>query len=213
MSRPDDTFSTFDAAYVLGALSPEDRGAFEHHLKECDACARAVQDLAGLPGLLSHVTPEMVDVDSPPAELLPTALTRARRARRRRTFTTLGTATAAIAAAVAVVIAVLVPSGGTVPGTAMTPLGSYPVQAVAAVAPLSGGSRVDMSCSYEGSSGNADYQLVAVRRDGTEARLASWWADPGRTAKMSIDTALLPGEIQALEIRTTDGMTVLRWSP
>jgi anti-sigma factor RsiW len=210
MSRPDDTFSTFDAAYVLGALSPEDRGAFEHHLKECAECARAVQDLAGLPGLLSHVTPEMVDVEPPPAELLPAALTRARRSRRRRTFATLGVA---IAAAVAVVIAVLVPSGGAMPGTAMTPLGSYPVQAVAAVAPLSGGSRVDMSCSYEGSSGNADYQLVAVRRDGTEAPLASWWADPGRTAKMSIDTALPPGEIQALEIRTTDGRTVLRWSP
>lgn len=29
----EDPFATFDAAYVLGALSPEDRQRFEEHLR------------------------------------------------------------------------------------------------------------------------------------------------------------------------------------
>jgi len=210
MSRPDDPFATFDAAYVLGALSPEDRGAFEHHLKDCGDCAHAVQELAGLPGLLSQVTPDMLDVESPPAGLLPAALERARRARRSRIFTAFGVS---IAAAAAVVVAVIVPMNGGEPGTAMVPLGAFPVQAVAAVAPLSQGSRVDMSCSYHGSARGADYRLVALRRDGAETQLATWWADPERTAKLSIDTSLPSADIQALEIRTAGGMAVLRWSP
>lgn len=49
-----DEFATYDAAYVLGALSPEDRQAFEQHLQECDRCAAAVRELAGLPGLLAQ---------------------------------------------------------------------------------------------------------------------------------------------------------------
>lgn len=213
MTRPDDPFRTFDAAYVLGALSPEDREVFEQHLKGCDECARAVQDVAGLPGLLSQVTPEMIAEEPAPVDLLPSVFTRVRRARRRRTLVTIAASAASVAAAAAVVVGVLIPSGSRPAGTAMTPLGSYPVQAVAAVKPMSGGSQVDMSCSYHGATQGADYYLVALRRDGTEAQLATWWADPERTAKMSIDTALPPAQIEALEIRAEDGQTVLRWNP
>lgn len=210
MSGPDDPFATYDAAYVLGALSPEDRNAFEHHLKECLDCARSVQELAGLPGLLSLTTPEEIEAEPPPPALLPSTLKRARRIRRLRTATTVGVS---VAAAAAVAVSVVVPRQGGEPGSAMVPLGSFPVQAVAAVAPLSQGSRVDMSCSYHGSARGADYRLVALRRDGTETQLATWWADPDRTAKLSIDTALPSTEIQALEIRTVSGLAILRWSP
>ncbi|WP_104167031.1 anti-sigma factor [Cryobacterium sp. N22] len=48
-----DRFREWDAAYVLGALSPEDRHAFERHLPTCPACAGAVAELAGLPGILA----------------------------------------------------------------------------------------------------------------------------------------------------------------
>lgn len=212
MSRPADPFETFDAAYVLGALSPEDRAAFEAHLKECAECARAVQELAGLPGLLSQVGPEMMTPIEAPAELLPSVARSARRIRRRRALVTYGVG--AVAAA-AVAVAVLLPTagGGAGGGTAMVPLVSAPVQATAAVAATGDGSRVDMSCKYQGAARGADYLLVAVRPDGTESELATWWADPNRTAKISLDTALAPADIQSLEIRSASGVPLLRWRP
>ena len=212
MSRPADPFETYDAAYVLGALSPEDRSAFEAHLKECYECARSVQELAGLPGLLSQVTPEMVEAEEPPAGLLPSMLRNVRQIRRRRTLLT--SSVGAVAAA-AVAVAIILPMGGAGPsGTEMTPLGAFPVQARAAVATAAGGgSRVDMSCEYHGASYGADYVLVAVRRDGTEAQLASWWADPNHTAKVTLDTELPPSQIQALEVRSVSGTPLLRWKP
>jgi hypothetical protein len=52
-----DQYAEWDAAYVLGALSPSDRRAYERHLAECDVCRSAVAELAGMPGLLSTLTP------------------------------------------------------------------------------------------------------------------------------------------------------------
>lgn len=51
-----DEFATWDGAYLLGALSAADRRAYEEHLRTCDACSAAVSELAGLPGLLGHVS-------------------------------------------------------------------------------------------------------------------------------------------------------------
>ena len=53
-----DRFSTWDAAYVLGSLSPAERREFEEHLAGCPACQAAVSELAGMPGLLAQVPPE-----------------------------------------------------------------------------------------------------------------------------------------------------------
>ncbi|MBE1877378.1 anti-sigma factor family protein [Myceligenerans pegani] len=50
-----DRYAEWDAAYVLGALSPSDRHAYERHLAECDMCRTAVAELAGMPGLLGTV--------------------------------------------------------------------------------------------------------------------------------------------------------------
>ncbi|MFJ3406477.1 anti-sigma factor family protein [Promicromonospora sp. NPDC090134] len=53
-----DRYAEWDAAYVLGALSPSDRRSYERHLAECAACRAAVAELAGLPGLLGTISPE-----------------------------------------------------------------------------------------------------------------------------------------------------------
>lgn len=56
-----DRYAEWDAAYVLGALGPSDRHAYERHLAECEACRAAVAELAGMPGLLSTVSPTLAE--------------------------------------------------------------------------------------------------------------------------------------------------------
>jgi hypothetical protein len=98
-----------DAAYVLGALSPADRHAYEDHLRGCDACQASVQRIAGLPGLLALTSAEAVDDPGPPVPetLLPSLIGRVRSARRRHRWVT-GGLLAAAAAAVLVVSGVLI---------------------------------------------------------------------------------------------------------
>ena len=43
-------------AYLLGALPPRERSAFEEHLAHCAACRNEIADLAGIPALLGKVT-------------------------------------------------------------------------------------------------------------------------------------------------------------
>ena len=47
--------------YVLGALSPIERHAFEQHLSQCHPCRDDLASVAGLPGLLARLTPRRVD--------------------------------------------------------------------------------------------------------------------------------------------------------
>jgi anti-sigma factor RsiW len=56
----------WDASYVLGMLSPDERRQFEQHLAGCAACQASVAELAGLPGVLSLLTAEeAVALDAP----------------------------------------------------------------------------------------------------------------------------------------------------
>ncbi|HRD63345.1 MAG TPA: zf-HC2 domain-containing protein, partial [Nocardioides sp.] len=83
-----------DGAYVLGALSPEDRVGFERHLPGCPTCTEAIRELAGLPGLLARVPVDILDADQLPTPvpdtLLPALVRRARRTRRRRMWISTG---------------------------------------------------------------------------------------------------------------------------
>lgn len=78
-------FCLSDAAYVLGALSPADRAAYEDHLKTCHDCQASVRRLAGMPGLLALARPDTASESAPvPATLLPSLTARVLRYRRRR---------------------------------------------------------------------------------------------------------------------------------
>jgi hypothetical protein len=56
MTTPDHARVTeWDAAYVLGALSPAERRDYEEHLEDCDRCRAAVAELMALPGLLGRI--------------------------------------------------------------------------------------------------------------------------------------------------------------
>jgi hypothetical protein len=47
------------AVYVLGALSPPERAAYERHLADCAECRAEVAEFSDLPGLLGRLDPEI----------------------------------------------------------------------------------------------------------------------------------------------------------
>ena len=58
------------AAYVLGALTPADRQAFEAHLAECAVCAAEVRGLTSVAAALAHLAPPADPAASVRARLL-----------------------------------------------------------------------------------------------------------------------------------------------
>ncbi|WP_410632778.1 zf-HC2 domain-containing protein [Amycolatopsis sp. cmx-4-83] len=208
----EDPFAAFDAAYVLGALSPEDRQRFEEHLRTCDHCAASVRDMAGLPGLLARVdTPAVLpELGPPPPDLLPAVLARVRRGRRIRIAVTSVSAALAVAACVALAVVASWPAASPPPSIAMTALGQFPVRADARLDAFEWGTQVDMSCSYTGGRSGGDYVLVAISRTGTESQLATWKAVPDNTARIVIGTALQRSDLAALEVRGGSGRALLR---
>ncbi len=211
----EDPFATFDAAYVLGALAPEDRQRFEEHLRTCDRCAASVRELAGLPGLLARVDApaSLPDAGPPPPDLLPVVLRRVRRGRRIRLAVTSASAALAVSACVALAVVASAPAPALPsppPSVAMTALGQFPVRADAHLAAFDWGTQVDMSCSYTGGRSGGEYLLVAISRTGAETQLATWKALPDNTARLSIGTALKTSDLAALEVRLATGLPLLR---
>lgn len=222
-----------DGAYVLGALSPTERLAFERHLPTCAACSSAVRELAGLPGLLAQVHPADLEAAAPPPvpeTLLPALVREVRTAQRRRAIG-IGALAAAVTAVAIGSLAVLgtlpgdrPPVAGPVPtasstalGRPMVGVGESPVTASVVLADVAWGTRLDLTCSYsatgyqgyEGSPSGV-YSLVVLRRDGATEQVATWQGLPGRTMRVSGATAIRSSDIQAVEMRTADGMVVLR---
>lgn len=171
-----DDFSTWDAPYVLGSLTRDERLQYESHLSSCLDCRAAVAELAGLPGMLALVDtdvatsmieppaqavpppppPPMPELPPPPARLADAA----ERRRRRSGWTSAGVALASAAAAVAIAVPITASITGsnneTGPGTSeqafverqMTPVQPTPVSASFKLVPAGDQTRVVMSCSY-----------------------------------------------------------------
>jgi hypothetical protein len=227
MNAVPDRYYTWDAAYVLGSLSPAERREYEEHLAGCPACQSAVSELAGLPGLLAQVPPEdaalllvaSADIDdSPPPGML--AAVRSRHARRRRGM--IGMLAAAAAAVVLVV-------GGIAYALGLLPLGPSGPQrlafgdvvpvgmtAVVDLIPVADGTDVAVQCTY-GEYNNprpggsyATYRIYVVDRSGNESMIKEWPAKPNRTMTPSGHTDLKIRQIDKIEIRSDTDETLLR---
>lgn len=223
-------FRDWDAAYVLGSLSVDDRRRYERHLAECGSCAAAVAELAGLPGLLSKVSPAEAEASlaqSPPVapDMLPGLLPRLvadverRRRRTSRWFAGLGIAAvaAAIAAGVVVVPALVTSFTDPAPQSVSVQLTSVvesPLTAGIRLVEEEWGTRIDMECRYRvgdgyGTEVAADYAMYVTDAAGDEAKLATWTASPGHTATPSGTTSLPLADIRLVEVRAVPTGEVL----
>ena len=205
------------AAYVLGALPATERVAFEQHLAECADCRQTVAGLAGIPGLLSRVSPEdLADPVPVPDTLVPRLLRAVRRStvRRRLVVGTLSAAAVLVAITGTAVVVHRSSDNGGLPMTAMSAVVASPVTASAALVTHPWGTEITMECSYADSSEwSRPYDLVAVNDQGEERTLATWVVGPSRRAEVSGSVPWPRDHIARVEIRATSGQPLLRLSP
>ncbi|GAB3581641.1 anti-sigma factor family protein [Calidifontibacter terrae] len=213
-------FAEWDAAYVFGALSTNDRAAYEEHLAQCPECAAAVRDLAGVPGLLAKVSPDEIGEPAPP---LPIDLLARTRSAAHREVT--GRKRWRVALIGAVAAAILLVGGGiwsqqrsATPGVrvAMSQVRTNPLTATLHLSDKAWGTQIDMTCTYPPStqwSSKAVYALYVIDVSGHASSVSTWSAGPGTTSKLTAATAVPRADIAHLQVRAPDGAVLLSASP
>lgn len=221
MTHPD-RFTQWDAAYVLGALSPTDRHAFEEHLGDCSTCRTAIADLAVIPGLLAAIEPDAmpallepedgVERQEAPSDVLPGVQHLAHRVTRRRRWR----ATAVLgAAASALLLAPLLPTAAEAPllTARLTPVAGSGLTAEARLTTEPWGARVAVDCHYPAGPAwarTAEYALYLTDRQGHSTLLSTWDEGPGATAHVVATTATPVRDVARLDVRATaSGAVVL----
>jgi anti-sigma factor RsiW len=229
LGPPGDThaYATWDAAYVLGSLSADDRREFETHLADCAPCRESVAQLCGVPALLSRLSRDDVaainESGSAPElspQLLPSLLETVRWRRRR---TRIATWVASAAAAVVLGVAVLVGVPG-YPGL----LGTQPQPVTTSAQPMAQvgtkllNSTISLSNEHWGTFINLQcfclappdahhdtLAMVVVGRDGSQTRLATWVAEPGHTATPAGSISTPMNQIASVQVVSADSGRVL----
>jgi anti-sigma factor RsiW len=215
-------FEEWDAAYVLGSLSSDDRHAYEEHLSGCEACRAAVTELAALPGLLSAVTPDAVpalleehrpdgDPEDPP-ERLPGLQHLAHRVRRRRRTRW----AAAGVTASALLASLLLPSaeGLTAFTAQLAPVAGSPLSAEARLTAEPWGSRIAVDCHYPTGSGRtAEYALYMTDRRGKATLLSTWNERPGSSVQVVATTATPVHDVVRIDVRKAASGDVVLAAP
>ncbi|WP_345751459.1 anti-sigma factor family protein [Microbacterium rhizophilus] len=214
-------FAEWDAAYVLGALTPADRRRFEEHLERCPRCREAVADLASMPGLLARAgAPDAVEAPRPPADLLERM--RAREARRARGIRI---RIAGIAAAAVLVVALAIGLPTAIRqldrpdvAVAMRPLAETDMTVDVGLDPVAWGTRLSIRCDYPDGFGGGDwggtgepwtYELVVIGDDGGRQHVSTWGSAPGKTITLEAGTSLPLDRIVALHVLTGTGETLM----
>ncbi len=230
MSNGGDDFAQWDAAYVLGALSPEERRAFETHLASCAACQQGVAEVAGLPGLLTQVSPEDAALwsEAPPSEpgglppetLLPQLISRVRSRRRRVVTVLVGVAAGLVLLVGGIGIGVAVrglPRPADPERLAFSAVAPSSLTAVVDVSAVPDGTRLQVECQY-GEAGETEpgreypeYSIVVVDRSDRSQRVEDWYVKPNKVMHPQTVTPIEISQIKRIEIQATDtGQTLLQ---
>lgn len=223
-------FGQWDAAYVLGALPPDERRSYEDHLLVCAGCRSNVATLCGVPGLLAAAALELM-TPSPEPTPVPEYAVFAHKVRRRRARMA-GLATAAVLAvvvgtgAVAANVAAALREGeilgtsagapGTVRATValqfLTPESGAPghsaLQVTGALIQQPWGTRLEWTCTYAANQATDDYrteetayEIVVLSRSGTQTVVGSWQAQPGDIVSPVAASSLPLADIAQVLIR------------
>jgi anti-sigma-K factor RskA len=227
---------TVDAgAYVLGALAPTERAAYERHLAGCADCRNEVAELAVLPGLLGRLDAgtAVATLAAPPVQAPPGLLAATLRAataergrfRRRRHWQLAGTGLAAACLAVLLGVGGATMMGGpqaagpTVMGQMSPVAGNVPIVALVAYSAAGGVTEIKMLCAYEDMSGTDTpwmvHGLIYPRGGGDPERTNVWKVGPGNPAArtFTVHTRLAPADIDRIELVNADGSTLLSYQP
>jgi hypothetical protein len=231
MTETIDRFRDWDAAYVLGALSADDRRAFERHLATCPECTAAVAELAGLPGILSKLPVEdavaLIDetraVDATPDDAhlrdenhVPGLVQRlAVASKRRRRRTRIGLVLGGF-----VVLALFTVGGVTFAANqapqpitvAMSPLNQHALTASLTVTKKGWGTRFDWSCNYLGDTWQGEsvsYDLVVTDKSGKQSTVATWSSAGPHAKGLTASSAIPTDNIRTVVIRLTGTTTPL----
>jgi anti-sigma factor RsiW len=224
-NKSTDPFSENDAAYVMGALTDEDRRAFEAHLVGCPDCTRSVAELSGMPAMLDKVSlARLVEPEAtpePPPDLLLPRLIAATRKQRRKESIRLVASGAVAASLIAVAIAFGVSQTGSAPppagpSVAMTAVQPAAVTATLQVTQVAWGSKVSVDCRWVTTPPGTDpnvrktYRLVAMPRGGGPPQtVAQWSVLPGEDAKVVGATDLPASGIATIELQAVANDAVL----
>jgi anti-sigma factor RsiW len=218
-------YATWDAAYVLGSLSPADRREYESHLSVCPLCNQAVSELSGLPALLSKLdggTVAAMGADDLSADmapnLLPSLLSEVHRRRRR---VRMATWTSGAAAAVLLAIGLFVsigwqhptssPPQASVAALPMAQIGTSALDSTVSIRSQHWGTYIDLNCVCLApvTAHHDRLAMVVVSRDGAHTQLATWVADPGHTANPAGSISTPVEQIAAVQIVAADSGQVL----
>ncbi|GAB3284049.1 zf-HC2 domain-containing protein [Microbacterium lacusdiani] len=203
-----DALAEWDAAYVLGALTPADRRRFEAHLEECARCRAAVGELVPIPGLLARAGAPDAAPPAPPADLLDRMRERERRRVRGVRARIAGWAAAA---AVALALAIGVPAAMEAPDEpdVTVALESAAMSVEVGLEPVAWGTRLVIRCEYPdagyGYGAGAGYALVVTDVDGRSEQVSTWGAMPGRAVELEAATSLPVERIASLAVRAEGG--------
>jgi Putative zinc-finger len=229
VSETIDRFRDWDAAYVLGALSTDDRRAFERHLVTCPECTASLAELAGLPGILSKLSSEdAVAVLASPEDLLavddhlrdrehtPGLVQRlavaAQRRKRRIRLGMLAAAVAVLALFTAGGVALVSSQAPTTAVVAMAPVHQNVITASLQVAKKGWGTSFTWSCSYHDGIWKGtpvSYDLVVVEKSGRSSTVATWSTAGEQASGLTASSAIPTADIRSVEIRLTGTTTPL----
>ncbi len=215
--EPGDDLAEWDAAYLLGVLSDEDRRTYENYLAENPTRAAELDEFADMPDILSVLSRDealaLVDLDPAPAAAAPDNVTslaaavakRQRRARRTGLAVAVSAA-AALAILGGVVGATVFPRSTSVQTVAMAPMepgARAGVTAQLAVTEKKWGTELNWACEYtkDWARDVASYDLVVTTKDGKQSVVGSWKPAGDEATGLSAATSIPTSDIRTIDIR------------